>query len=227
MSIRSKLKSALDAIGLLEPVRNFKLRLAEKKTRKAFETGGFRKLHLGCGGNLLPGWFNTDLLPNSSNVAALDVTKPFPFPSGSVEEIFSEHMIEHIDYTDAIGMLKECYRVLQPGGKIRVSTPNLAFLVELYEPKTELQKRYIEWSSETFIRWAPKPSSAFVINNFVRDWGHKFIFDDSTLREALATAGFVEIKSRPLGPLENESRMPDGFLQLETLTLEAIKPKSA
>ena len=232
MDIRSKAKNALDAIGLLEPARNFRRKLAEQRTRKlaeqrtrkAFETGGFKKLHLGCGENLLSGWFNTDLHPTGPSVATLDVTKPFPFPSSSLEEIFSEHMIEHIPYVDAIDMLKECYRVLQPGGKIRISTPNLTFLVALYEPKSELQKRYIKWSSETFISWAPKPSSTFVINNFFRDWGHKFIFDEPTLREAFATVGFVNIITCPLGPLENQSRMPDGFLQLETLTLEAIKP---
>ena len=232
MSVRSNAKSALDAIGLLEPAkglleptRKFRAKIAYQKTRRAFETSGLKKLHLGCGENLLPGWFNTDLIPRPG-VAALNVTEPFPFSSNSFEELFTEHMIEHIPYTDAASMLKECYRVLQSGGKIRVSTPNLAFLVALFEQKSELQKRYIEWSTERFIRWAPKPSSAFVINNFVRDWGHKFIFDEPTLRDAFATAGFVDIVACPLGDIENENRMPDGFLQLETLTLEARKPKA-
>src|ERR1700722_7142479 len=226
MSIRSKVKSTLNFIGLLEPARGFRAKVARQKTRRAFETSGLKKLHLGCDKHLLSGWFNTDLNPKCPSVAALDVTKSFPLPSNSCEEIFTEHMIEHISYTNAIGMLKECYRVLQAGGKIRVSTPNLAFLVALHEPKSELQRRYIKWSSETCISWAPKPSSAFVINNFFRDWGHKFIFDESTLRDAFATGGFVNIISCPLGSLENENRMPDGFLQLETLSLEAIKPKS-
>jgi predicted SAM-dependent methyltransferase len=225
MSIRSRAKSVLDAIGLLEPAPNFRRKRSERKTRKAFDSGSFKKLHLGCGDNPLPGWFNTDLNPTRPNVATLDATKPFPFPSNSIDEIFTEHMIEHIPYTDAISMLKECYRVLQPGGKVRVSTPDLAFLVALYKPESDVQKRYIKWSCDYWISWAPKPSSVFVINNFVRDWGHKFIFDEQTLREAFATAGFVNIMSCPLGPLENKNRLPEGFLQLETLTLEAIKPK--
>src|ERR1700733_14127327 len=222
MSIRSKARSTLDAIGLREPVLKFNARISCQRTRRAFETSGFTKLHLGCGENLLPGWFNTDLSPRA-NVAALDVTRPFPFSSNSFDEIFTEHMIEHIAYTDAINVLKECYRVLQPGGKIRVSTPNLAFLVALYEPKSELQERYIKWSSD-HISWARKPRSSFVINNFFRDWGHKFIFDEPALRDAFTEAGFVDIVSCPLGAFENQSRMPDGFLQLETLTLEARKP---
>ena len=233
MSIQSSARSAVDAIGFLEPAkgllertRKFRAKIAYQTTRRAFEISCLKKLHLGCGENPLPGWFNTDLIPGPG-IAALNVTKPFPFSSNSVEEIFTEHMIEHIPYTDAISMLKECFRVLQPGGKIRVSTPNLAFLVALFEQKSELQKRYIEWSTERHIRWAPKPSSAFVINNFVRAWGHQFIFDEPTLRGAFAAAGFVDIVSCPLSVLENESRMPEGFLRLETLTLEAKKPLSS
>jgi predicted SAM-dependent methyltransferase len=173
ISIRSRVKSALNVIGLLEPARGFRAKVAKQKTRRAFETSGLKKLHLGCDKHLLPGWFNTDLNPKCPSVAALDATKSFPFPSDSCEEIFTEHMIEHISYPNTINMLKECYRVLQPGGKIRISTPNLAFLVALYEPKSELQWRYIKWSSETCISWAPKPSSAFVINNYFRDWGQE------------------------------------------------------
>jgi predicted SAM-dependent methyltransferase len=182
-----------------------------------------KKLHLGCGDNRLLGWLNTDLHA-LEGVFKLDATKPFPFPSDSFEEIFSEHMIEHIPYKKGIAMLKECYRVLQPGGKLRVTTPDLKFLIALYAPTTEQQRNYIKWSTDLFIPWATQPTSAFVINNFMRGWGHTFIFDEPTLREAFELAGFAKIKSCPLGPLESKGRMPDGFLELESFTLEGTKP---
>ena len=47
-----------------------------------------------------------------------------------------------------------------------------------------------KWATDQFIPWASRPSSMFVINNFVRDWGHRFIFDEPTLREAFDLAGF-------------------------------------
>ena len=84
--------------------------------------------------------------------------------------------------------------------------------------------RYIKWATDQFVPWASRPSSAFVINNFVRDWGHIFIFDEPTLSEAFELAGFENTKSCFLGPLENKSRMPDGFLELESFTLEGTKP---
>jgi hypothetical protein len=70
-----------------------------------------------------------------------------------------------------------------------------------------------------------------VINNFVRNWGHLFIYDEKTLRHSLETAGFAEVESFRLNEsndpnlrnLENEKRMPEGFLQFESFTLEAVK----
>jgi hypothetical protein len=98
-------------------------------------------------------------------------------------------------------------------------------LIDLYEPTTELQRRYIKWATDKYTPWAPRPTSVFVVNNFVRNWGHQFIFDEPTLREAFEFAGFENITSCDLGPLENIGRLPDGFLELETFTLEGIKRK--
>jgi predicted SAM-dependent methyltransferase len=130
-------------------------------------------------------------------------------------------------------MLAECRRVLQPSGKIRISTPDLNFLVNLYrDDKSELHERYIRWSTRTFSHGAvPEDNALFVINHFVRSWGHRFIYDEKTLREAMQTIGFTNIvrcelqesEDPALGNLENEARLPSGFLRLETLTLEATR----
>ena len=141
-------------------------------------------------------------------------------------------MIEHVSYAQGQHMLKECFRVLKDGGKIRISTPNLSFLILLYQnEKTELQKEYIGWATETFIGSAPYCEDTFVINNFVRDWGHTFIYDEKILRFSLEKAGFKEITKFELNEsedeilrnLENERRLPEGFLSLESFTLEGIK----
>ncbi len=190
-----------------------------------------RKLHIGCGGHMLDGWLNADLHPRSASVLHLDATKPFPFGDAEIDYIFSEHMIEHIPYGSGVSMLRECHRVLRKGGKIRISTPDLAFLVALYGPsKTDERRRYIEWAS-SLVPDAPYASETFVINNFVRAWGHQFIYDAATLTRTLESLGFLNIEScairesddAHLRGLENEDRMPAGFVQLETFTLEATK----
>src|SRR5262245_38028533 len=92
----------------------------------------------------------------------------FKLFQGSLHRAYDRARLLHGTLT----MLKECNRVLRPGGKLRVSTPDLKFLLDLYEPTKELQRRYIKWSTDQCIPWAPRPSGAFVINNFVRGFGH-------------------------------------------------------
>ena len=193
------------------------------------------RLHIGCGDNLLPGWLNSDFPARSPAVLELDATRTYPFQDGTFSYIYSEHMIEHVPYAGGASMLKECHRVLKPGGKIRISTPDLRFLIDLYiagDRRTALQANYIKWATDNFVRGAPGYDPVFVINNFVRDWGHVFIYDEKILRYTLEQAGFRQVERVELNTsadevlrnLEFEPRLPPGFLRLETMTLEATKP---
>ena len=189
------------------------------------------KLHLGCGRNILGGWINTDYnTAKFSGSDYLDVTKKFPYDNNSVDYIFSEHMIEHITYHEGKFMLEESFRVLKSGGKIRISTPDLKFLIKLYnEDKTELQKRYIEYSFKEYK--LDGNSDTFVINNFHRDWGHIFIYDEKTLKSLFESIGFFDLKCYGLMESDDEElmgvehiiRQPDGFIQLESFTVEGTK----
>jgi predicted SAM-dependent methyltransferase len=221
---------------LVRRVANYrKRRIRAEQDRRILQClsrkGVTTSLHLGCGGNEIPGWLNTDLYPTSPSILSLDATKPFPFANDTFDYVFSEHMIEHIPYPAGCFMLRECFRVMKPGGTIRISTPDLRFVVDLYNcPHDD----YIRWATEQLIPWAPVADRAFVVNNFFRDWGHQFIFDDRTLSASLRETGFINIARRELKEsnvealrgLENETRMPSGFLSLETLTLEANKPQT-
>jgi len=191
-----------------------------------------RKLHIGCGWNLLPDWLNTDYLPRCRGVLYLDVRRPFYFLDETFDYIFSEHLIEHISYHNGLDMLTECHRILKKGGKVRISTPDLAFLVNLYcDNKSALQREYITWSNSTFLKDAPKDNEVFSINNFMRDWGHTFIYDEKTLKTAMTSTGFTNItkcglqqsKDDVLCSLENLTRIPTRFLEMETITLEGTK----
>lgn len=200
--------------------------------KKYHSSAAIKKLHIGCGNNLLEDWLNSDYHPKSNNILHLDATKKFPLNDNTFDYIFSEHMVEHIPYAGGALMFSECYRVLKNNGKIRISTPDLQFLIDLYKKeKSELQIEYIKWATNQSIKNAPYCDDTFVINNYVRDWGHQFIYDEKTLIQALKIAGFTNIvrfdinqsQDELLQSLENESRMPTGFLRLESFTLEATK----
>jgi len=83
------------------------------------------KLQLGAGENIRPDWLNTDLhdYGRPADLVYLDVRRPFPFPDESFDLVFSEHMLEHLEYEEGLRCLVECRRVLRPGGRIRIATP--------------------------------------------------------------------------------------------------------
>jgi predicted SAM-dependent methyltransferase len=196
-----------------------------------------KKLQIGTGDNFLEDWINSDIDLNSDKKIYLDARKPFPFEDSTFNYVFSEHMIEHLTYQEGMNMLSECYRVLTAGGKIRIATPNLQFLFDLYASnKSKLHNEYIKWTAKKInISCRVAFADTFVINNFFRKWNHKFIYDEKALRYVLEKIGFTDIKKYDLNKsddeqlqgLENERRMPPGFLKLESIALEGMKPITA
>lgn len=186
------------------------------------------KLHLGCGGNILDGWLNTDIALYHGDAMYMDLTKNFPVPDGAMDYVFSEHTIEHLSYAQGLHMLKESHRVLKPGGKVRISCPDIQFLIDMYTKPEQIHRDYIESELPS---WAPYADAIFIINNYVRDWGHQFIYDKTSLTASLLAVGFLDVQVKNISEsddvnlqgLEIPSRMKPGFLKLETMTLEAVK----
>lgn len=229
---------AAEPSGLHLAIREFaqtlsKFRPANSRISKRYlSEPGLKNLHLGCGRHTLDGWLNTDRFCRHG-IVYVDLTKRFPFPDNSFDHVYSEHAIEHLPYSNGLNMLREGFRVLRHGGKLRLATPDFVFIKALHNgDKTPLQRQYLSWSMKEWVGFGSQEHpEMFVINNFVRAWGHKFIYDEATLAGALESVGFVQIRKAVLNDsadpifrgLENESRMPAGFLQLESLILEASK----
>lgn len=152
-----------------------------------------RKLQLGAGNHAPPGWLNTDISPRLGQIY-LDATQPYPFPDGSFQYVFSEHMIQALTWEGGIAMLKECYRVLAPGGKLRIVTPNLAKFVRLLTENPDADARQFIAAKLRITGWpATAVGGAYIVNRQAHDWGHQFLYDPATLRKSLELAGFKRI----------------------------------
>ena len=153
-----------------------------------------RKLQLGSGLKLLDGWLNTDCSLVFKSPCFLDVTRPFPIEDGQFDYIFTEHLIEHLTFKQGQNLLQESFRGLKPGGKIRVACPDLQIVVGLYgAPQTKEREAYIKHAVDTSLADIGIYNECFVINNSVRNWGHKFLYDEQTLKLAFERAGFTDV----------------------------------
>ena len=207
---------------------------APQQARAYLEGHQVRKVQIGAGTFNYAGWLNTDIEPTGGQVY-LNAAGTFPLPDRSVQYIFGEHVIEHLTYEEGLSMLRECYRVLAPGGKVRLATPNLLKYLELFQDqRTEAMNRYIEgklrWNA-----WPPTPHPASqVLNGELRSYGHKFVYDPATLIDSLTQAGFERITQFPPGESDDaelrgiESRHRHPALRemndFETMVLQAVRP---
>ena len=181
------------------------------------------KLHLGCGTVRLEGWVNIDLPsrarePEVAPDLTLDVRSPLPFAAGAARLIYHEHLMEHLTLDEGRRCLGDWLRVLEPGGVLRIATPDLEYLVERYRG---------EWRDQAWLRL---PEYAFIgtrgemLNVAMRWWEHRYVYDGEELERRMRDAGFAPIRRCALG----RSTVPE-LAGLETradsmLILEGVRP---
>jgi predicted SAM-dependent methyltransferase len=197
-----------------------------------------KKLQIGAGGAKgFDDWLNTDIEPQAGE-AYLDASKTFPIPDGVLSYVFAEQVFEHLSYRDGLTMLRECNRTLKPGGKIRIATPNLVRLMQLFQDnQTDEMKTYIDgtvsggyWGETLPLTVSPP---AVILNYEMRSFGHKFIYDPKTLRQSFEITGFKDI--REFAPGESDDPQLAGLdtrhkaavhvrNDYETMVFQATRP---
>jgi len=193
------------------------------------------KLNIGCGLTLPSGWINMDSslnarlakwpglrkmlaalhiissakanIPYSRNIYVYDIRRDLPFPDNSVEVIYCCHFLEHLKQQDAQSFMKECYRVLAPGGIIRIIVPDLAQYVERY------LKRLSQENKEALIKNLPSDrfledlcifekesaNENILIRLYKKIYNkntHKWMYDEYSLTALLLEYGFDTIQRK-------------------------------
>jgi predicted SAM-dependent methyltransferase len=155
---------------------------------------GKLKLNVGsCWTMFHHGWLNIDILPlhefaqkNLYKFVQMDVTKGLMFENGVVDLISASHFLEHLTPDEGVQFLKECKRVLKPGGVVRIAVPDLPLLMQKYQ------------AGELGIYDEINNTSAACDTQAAKLWsllfeGHKTAYDAASLESAARKAGFTNM----------------------------------
>lgn len=91
-----------------------------------------KMVNLGCGDRFNDSWENYDFYSEKKEVKFIDLRKSLPFKNESIDCIYNSHVLEHFEKYKAKYFLQEIYRVLKPGGIIRVVVPDLEKICREY-----------------------------------------------------------------------------------------------
>jgi ubiquinone/menaquinone biosynthesis C-methylase UbiE len=187
------------------------------------------KINIGSGLSGATGWYNIDNSPTivlsripfgrrlfrtpdlPKDVHRHDVKKGLPFADGSVSCIYSSHTFEHFTWPEALGVARECLRVLRPGGVLRIVVPDLRLIVHEYlaDPDPLASHRFLN-----------RLSLGHTFHDVVHPGAnHSQMFDERSLIHLLQQAGF----SHPQASRFMESRISDiAQVELESRKSESL-----
>ena len=171
-------------------------------------------INLGCGTNKLSGWLNHD--------ADVDVTQPLPWAENSAYYIFIEHCIEHVSCHQAIGFFEEAFRVLAPGGVLRVVVPSVEQIAAMGN------QAYFDFTK----KFGGDGTLKGALRAILFSHGHQMAWTASAMSTLLRYAGFEAVEQCQVGisrhsalrGVEGHGRViGDKFNKIESMCFEATK----
>ncbi|MEM6612588.1 MAG: methyltransferase domain-containing protein, partial [Cyanobacteria bacterium P01_C01_bin.72] len=105
-------------------------------------------LNLGCRYRFNSQWTNVNFIATGENVIPDDLNKGIPFADNTFELVYHSHVLEHFSRLAAKSFIQECYRVLRPGGILRVVVPDFEQIARLYTTSLEKAPESAEWTAK-------------------------------------------------------------------------------
>jgi SAM-dependent methyltransferase len=140
-----------------------------------------------------------------------DITHPLQFADGTVDVVFSEHVIEHVPFVGAVHFLQESFRILKDGGVCRIVCPMLDRLVtadlgdangriyvrnSLASGFTREQALLADTLGLKGIEDDPLP---FMFNALYMGHDHRFIWSSGLMIKVMRAIGFHEARRQEPG----------------------------
>jgi predicted SAM-dependent methyltransferase len=136
------------------------------------------RLNLGCGHVVMEEYVNIDGRPLPGVDVVADVGN-LPLEQGSVDEIRSSHLLEHFPFPRLSGLLQYWFGLLRPGGGFIAVVPDAEAMIRAF------------MTGDT--SWGDLKEVTYGAQEYAGDF-HFTMFSQDDLVEALASAGFVDVK---------------------------------
>ncbi|MBL8189853.1 MAG: methyltransferase domain-containing protein [Acidobacteria bacterium] len=151
------------------------------------------RVNVACGPQILPDFVNLDLVPCHRDVLGWDCRWSLPMADETVAGIRAEQFVEHLEPREELpAFLKDCLRVLQPGGILRVIVPDAERYLQAY-CRADLSGFRELAVPDPFPE--DLPTRMDIINHVFHQWSeHRWGYDFETLEHRLKVAGFCQIR---------------------------------
>lgn len=144
-------------------------------------------INLGSGHWKLTGWVNVDLDVESRPDVLADLAAELPFRDGCADFMHTEDFIDQLELDGAAAFLRECHRVLKPEGVLRVLTPDVQKLCDMYVNDPEALKALWREHVGVPLKFG---TAAEIVNVGMRFAGHTFLYDFETFECLARDCGF-------------------------------------
>ena len=162
--------------------------------RHLARTGGPYRVELGAGPVHRDGWVQTDVWWRARY--HLDATA-WPFAPGSVSHVFADNVIEHVPLDGARALLRSALTALEPGGRIRLTTPDARACAQVYLEGGERARAQLDAHRGAGTR---VEHSVDILRGVFVEYGHRdgYAWDHDALSSELEAAGFDSVERREL-----------------------------
>ena len=227
-AVQAAARNLLNEMRLARAVRRSGRQFRELRNRKEL------KVHLGCGGELKSGWVNVDLnlnglVPPMTPEHAPDTmfilydlrSGALPLDDESCALFYSSHFMEHLEYREGVLLMRDCHRMLRPGGIFRAGLPHFRNAFRAYLDANQQFFDLIDLRQWLPDREPETLSLVDYVNLGVYQWGeHKCIYDEEKIRLVLRRIGF---RSADIVPYQEGLDPGNEIRQRYSFYVEAVK----